>query len=199
MPLSIFDEYQLVTATSSFFRMLSLDQVWTDGAERGAQGEDVVEALEPVVAELRDLVGRAGESAYAVVRAAQALDPGLSEIAHFLTSDDERAMLEALFGAAGGVIPFAQQTYESIVDMLPNERAELNNQWSTLQGGGAGVGDLSRKFMCKLADIMMVGGAVSTVVPPHLHGPATFASGLAIYRSHKCWELDPARPRPAGI
>lgn len=195
---SIFDEYELVTANSTFFRVVALDQVWTDTAYSGMEDQSDLPTLERIFGELRDLVGRLGEFSYSVVRIAESLDPSIDAVAAELSVDEVRDIFASVVGVVGGVAPLARKTYQDLVVLIPNEQAELDRQWDVIRRGGRVEGDLSRHAMCNLADILMAGGAVASILPPHLHGPAAVAAGVAIYKTHRCWELDPARPRPAG-
>lgn len=76
--------------------------------------------------------------------------------------------------------------------MAEDERETLDNQLATLRAGGRVDGDLSRRFLCRFAKVLMVAGGITVWVPPHAHAGASVAAGVSIATANRCWDLEPA-------
>lgn len=189
--LSAREEFQLSEAVAVYFRLLQWDRAWTAIAGFPELTRDDVDVLGGIAEELGALVSGSVEAAYTVLRLAEIVDPPnqVGEDAGLLPS--VATAYNSVIEAAGGVLQLARQAYEGLNAMAPEEQSGLETQLETLRGGGSIAGDLSRKFMCRFAQALMVAGGVTVWVPPHIHAGASIAAGVSIATANRCWELEP--------
>jgi hypothetical protein len=190
--LSTSEEIRLSGATSTFFRLISLDRAWTAVGRRSGLDADDVSTLSSVVSQMQDLVGRAVEAAYEVVTLAGKAEPPAELQDPALLGPDVSEVFQTLLNRDGGVLGIAQQAYDTLRSTFEQEIAELGGQMDVLRAGGHIEADLSRRFLCGLAKSLMAAGGVTVWVPPHGHAVASIAAGAAIYKANRCWELEPA-------
>ena len=190
--LSTSEELRLADATSTFFRLISLDRVWTTVGRRPGLNTHDVSVLNSVVDQMNTLVRYAVEAAREIVTLAiQASPPaGLPDLT--LLDPTVSQVFQSLLNRDGGVIGIAQQSYNTLSKISEQEVIEINRQMNILQEGGHIEADLSRRFMCNLAKSLMAAGGVTIWVPPHVHAVASISAGAAIYNTNRCWEMEPA-------
>lgn len=197
--LSAYDQLRLSEAVAVFFRLLSFDRAWTALALRPEPltAEDV-DGLTKIAGELRDLIGQTVEAAYTVASVASIAQPP-DELGDGIGMPQAlRAFYNAQVAAGGGVVTLAQQTSEGLREIAADEQLALDNQLETLRDGGRVDGDLSRRFMCRFAKILMLAGGVTVWVPPHAHAVASLGAGSTIALANRCWELEPFFQSLAG-
>jgi hypothetical protein len=190
--LSTSEELRLAEATSTFFRLIALDRVWTAVGSRPALDADDVEALSSVVDQLRELVIRAVEAAYEVVTLARKAEPPAELQDQALLGPAVGDVFQTLLNRDGGVVGIAQQGYDTLRSTYERDIVDLDRQMDVLRAGGHLETDLSRRFMCGLAKSLMAAGGITVWVPPHVHAAASVSAGVAIYTANRCWELEPA-------
>lgn len=190
--LSAHEELRLADAQSVLFRLIALDRVWTSVGGRPQLIADDVDLLTSVVAEMRELVGRAVEAAYDVATLAEKAQPPSEVTDLALLEPDVRNVFQQLLNKDGGVLGIAQQAYNALRNASESDVADLDRKLEVLHHGGHLETDLSRRFMCGLAKALMAAGGITVWVPPHAHAAASVAAGVAIYGANKCWELEPA-------
>jgi hypothetical protein len=192
--LSASDELSLSEATAVLFHAVVLDRAWTATARREDLTADDIETLGGIAAELRELIASIVEAAHTVVRVAEVVQPPNDGAADSLIPE-VRASYEALLLETGGVVPLARQAYADLDVMAEAERTALDNQLQAVRSGGRVQGDLSRRFLCRMANVLMAAGGITVWVPPHAHSAASIAAGVAIAHANRCWELEPAKAR----
>ena len=190
--LSTSEEFRLSEATSTFFRLIALDRAWTAVGRRPGLDANDVTALSSVVDQMRELIGRAVESAYDVVTLARKADPPAVLQDPALLDPTVGDLFQTLLNQDGGVPGIALQGYETLRGTSEHDIAELDRQMDVLRAGGHIDADLSRRFMCGLAKSLMAAGGITIWVPPHVHAVASVSAGAAIFHANRCWELEPA-------
>jgi hypothetical protein len=164
--LSTSEEFRLAEATSTFFTLIALDRAWTAVGRRSGLDEDDITALSSVVYQMRELVGRAVDSANEVVTLARKADPPVELQDPGLLDPSVGDLFQTLLNQYGGVPGIAQQGYETLRSTSEHDIAELDRQMDVLRAGGHIEADLSRRFMCGLAKSLMAAGGVTIWVPP---------------------------------
>jgi hypothetical protein len=104
--------------------------------------------------------------------------------------DDEQEEFADLLTQFGDNIgQLVEDGYSNFIEAEADEQSSLSEQLvAILRGGGAG--DLSRKMLCSVADLTIVAGLVTAVIPPHAHAAAIIAAGGASRKIWKCAQLD---------
>lgn len=78
---------------------------------------------------------------------------------------------------------------------VSRQQQALAKELGALLSAQPSEGDLFKGILCSVAALTVVGGLVTTVIPPHAHGIAITAAGGKAFRSFKCdlRELDRIR------
>lgn len=91
----------------------------------------------------------------------------------------------------GSVGELAEAGYTGFIEAEAAEHQAISEQLTTILRGGEG-GDLTLKMRCSLADLTIVAGLVTAVVPPYAHSVGMIAAGAAARKTWGCKKLDKA-------
>jgi hypothetical protein len=184
------DRIALGQAVASFQSLLALDHAWTGLAQAESLSTD----------ERHSLIGLVAD----IVRQLEQAEAGAAWVQDFVLRTGTDHLRAAL-----------QSTAEAVPDLEPEIRAideEFGSQIGELTESGYGVftanvgrqqqilveelgrllsavpsdGDLLQAVLCGLSALTIVGGIVSTVLPPHAHGVAITAAGAKAFKTFKC-------------
>lgn len=192
------DRWQLARATASFQALLAWDHAWTGAAEsQEPLGDDDARLLPILAAELQRGLGEAHEGAAwlhnFVLTAGSGRLTGLIAAQAEVALQAEQMEFANLLEEFGGQIgELAETGYSGFMAAEAAEQKSLSEKLTSLLQGGNG-GDLSLRIRCNLADLTIVAGLVSAVVPPHAHAVGIIAAGGSARATWKCKQLD--RPK----
>jgi len=193
--ISSADRWQLARAAISFQSLISWDHAWTGAAEADEPlNGDGARALPVLAAELHRGLGNAQQGAvwlhnFVLTTGPSVLSEALAQQAHAARSNDMADLADLLTEFGGSIGELAEAGYAGFVEAEAAEHLSISQQLTTILGGGAG-GDLTLRMRCKLADLTIVAGLVTAVVPPHAHATGIIAAGAAARRAWHCRKLD---------
>lgn len=195
LPVSGADRWQLARATASFQALLAWDHAWTGAAESEEPLDDDGARLLPILAaELQRGLGEAHEGAVWLHDFVLTQGPGrLTRLivaqAEVAREDQQIQFADLLEEFGGSIGELAEAGYSGLMVAEAAEQKSLSEKLTSLLQGGNG-GDLSLRIRCNLADLTIVAGLVSAVVPPHAHAVGIIAAGGSARATWKCKQLD---------
>lgn len=201
LSVSAADRVELAQALIAFHALFVLDDAWTGlAAQPDARSEADIEALTTVGGALLAALQPARRGAawlqdYVVRTGAATLRDGLLA-ARDAVDDDRRAEVDGLVEEFGDQIGrLTESGYRALVQGLPTQRLALVEELAAILHGAPADGDLLKNVLCSTLALSVVGGIVSTALPPHVHGLALAATGRLAYASFRCNldELEDAR------
>lgn len=176
------DRWQLARATVSFQALLAWDHAWTGAAESVEPLDGDGARLLPILAaELQRGLGEAHEGAawlhdFVLTTGSERLARLIAAQAVVAREDAQLEFAELLEEFGGDIGALAESGYNGFMANEAAEQKSLSEKLTSLMRGGNG-GDLSIRIRCNLADLTIVAGLVSAVVPPHAHAVGIIAAG----------------------
>jgi hypothetical protein len=191
--ISTVDRLQLARAVASFQSVLAFDHAWTGLAvqERPLTESDLL-SLPILAAELLRGLSEALEGARWLqdfIRRTDAMElrEGLNEAAKTTSDANERSDLLALSEEYGDQIgTLAELGAEGLSAGMLKQQQVLSVELAQLLQGKRAHGDLLKGMLCSLSASFMVGGMVTTAIPPYVHGPIIFGAGATAFKTFKC-------------
>lgn len=192
------DRWQLARATASFQALIAWDHAWTGAAEsEESPGNERLRMLPILAAEVQRGLGEAHDGAAWLYNFV--LTAGAGNLSGLVAAQAEAArkagqvefadLLEE-FGAQIGEL--IEAGYNGFMAAEVSEQRSLSEKLTSLLAG-SGAGDLSLRIRCNLADLTIVAGLVSAVVPPHAHAVGIIAAGSGARTTWKCKDLDKSK------
>lgn len=198
LSVSAEDRWQLARATASFQALLVWDHAWTGAAESEEPLDGDGARLLPILAaELQRGLGEAHEGAawlhnFVLTTGPEYLAGLVAAQAEVARKDEQNEFADLLEEFGGRIGGLTEAGYSGFMRAESLEQKSLSEKLTGLLQGGSG-GDLSLRIRCNLADLTIVAGLVSAVVPPHAHAVGIIAAGSGARTTWKCKQLD--RPK----
>lgn len=195
LSISAADRWQLAKAIASFQALIAWDHAWTGAAESDEplQG-DRARLLPVLAAELQRGLGEAHEGAvwlhdFVLTTRPERLARLVSAQAEVARENGQIEFADLLVAFGDRIGELVETGYSGFMEVEAVEQKSLSEKLTSLLRGGNG-GDLSLRIRCNLADLTIVAGLVSAVVPPHAHAVGIIAAGGAARTTWKCKQLD---------
>lgn len=187
------DALALSEAVSSFFSLLTSDHAWTAllSMQAEAPGERNSALMLSLSRLLRDLVAsRAGASwlqDFVVRTGARSILAAIDDARQSVDDKEFRASVTALLETYGDELgPLTEGGYRGFIGSETKQFvALLEDGRAVLQDEGT-QGDLFKNVLCSAASLMIVGGMVTTAIPPHVQGPVIAGVGVSAFKAFKC-------------
>jgi hypothetical protein len=186
------DRRRLSDSITSFQTLLALDHSWTgmiegDGRIREAEHKDVVVVGARLLTALDDADENATWLRRFVLREFYGqLHAALLAATENAPRDYREDMLDIANETGDWLDSIAEDGFETFQRGVPRQRTAIVRDLGRVVGGLDADGDLFGNILCAASALLFVGGVVSTIVPPHLHGIPVAKAGLAAFRVYRC-------------
>jgi hypothetical protein len=186
------DRLALAQAVTSFFSLITYDQAWTGLLVERRDDEAFEPQLMLVLSQLlRDLhAGRAGATwlqQFVLDNGAGPIVEAVVQVRANTDDEDLRRAVGDLVDLYGGQL--GELTEAGYAGLVSNEIPQFDALLEEARGAlrhQASEGDLLKNVLCSAATLMISGGMVSTLIPPHVQGPVIAGVGVSVFGIWKC-------------
>lgn len=186
------DRLALAQAVNSFFSLITYDQAWTGLLRERREDEAFEPQLMLVLSQLlRDLhSGRSGATwlqQFVLDNGPGPIIEAIIEVRANTDDEDLRRAVDDLVDQYGSQL--GELTEAGYAGLVSNEIPQFDTLLEEARGvlrRQASEGDLLKNVLCSAATLMISGGMVSTLIPPHVQGPVIAGVGVSVFGIWKC-------------
>lgn len=186
------DRLALARAVGSFFSLINYDVAWTGLLTERRDGESFEPQLMLVLSQLLHDLPAAREGAawlrqFVLENGPSGITEATAAISANTDDDDLRQAVGRLAAEFGGQLgELTEAGYAGLTsNEIPQFDALLEEARSALRHQESD-GDLLKNVLCSASTLMISGGMVTTLVPPHVQGPVIAGVGAAAFTAFKC-------------
>ncbi len=189
------DRLNLAEAVNSFYALIADDHAMTGLILAQQNDENDVEETALMVALsrlLRDLTSaRSGAEwlrDFVLTTGARAIRDGLVELTKDSRLDgdfrEQAGFLVEEYGDSLGSL--TEAGYNGLISSEVPQYVALLDEAKEFLSRRSGQGDLLKNILCGASTLMIVGGMVTTLIPPHIQGPVIAGAGTGGFKIFKC-------------
>ncbi len=186
------DRLALAEAVNSFFALIADDHAMTGLISAQRNNVDETALMVALSRLLRDLTSaRSGAEwlrEFVLTAGASTIRDGIIELTKNSRLDDDfreqAGSLVEEYGDSLGTL--TEAGYNGLIRNEGPQYVALLDEAKEFLGGDSGQGDLLKNILCSASTLMIVGGMVTTLIPPHIQGPVIAGVGGGAFKVFKC-------------
>ena len=186
------DRIALASVNRSLLALICDDHAWTS-LLTSAEDEAVGTAeLSTALSNLLGGLGNAQRGAgwlqdFVVTRGAGSIASAMERAIDESIDDAFRESAGSLLHEYGDEIgTLTESGFNGFSSSAAQQVAVLLEDAQRMVRGSSAEGDLIKNILCSSATLLLVGGMVTTAVPPHVHGPIIAGVGISSFKAFGC-------------